>query len=31
MTFRSSGIQPDGDTFLVDGELTIRGVTRPIT
>lgn len=31
MTFRSSGIQPAGDTLLVDGELTIRGVTRPIT
>jgi polyisoprenoid-binding protein YceI len=31
MTFRSSGIQPGGDTFLVEGELTIRGATRPIT
>ena len=31
MTFRSTGIRPDGDDFLVDGELTIRGVTKPIT
>jgi polyisoprenoid-binding protein YceI len=31
MTFRSTGIKPDGDDFLVDGELTIRGVTKPIT
>jgi polyisoprenoid-binding protein YceI len=31
MTFRSTGIRPDGDDFLVDGDLTIRGVTKPIT
>jgi polyisoprenoid-binding protein YceI len=31
MTFRSTGIRPNGDDFLVDGELTIRGVTKPIT
>jgi polyisoprenoid-binding protein YceI len=31
MTFRSTGIRPDGDDFLVDGELTIRGVTKPVT
>jgi polyisoprenoid-binding protein YceI len=33
MTYRSTGIRPTGgqDSFLVDGELTIRGVTRPIT
>jgi polyisoprenoid-binding protein YceI len=32
MTYRSTGIRPTGgqDSFLVDGELTIRGVTRPI-
>ncbi len=30
MTFRSTGIRPDGEDFLVDGELTIRGVTKPI-
>src|SRR5215510_7900638 len=26
MTFRSTGIRPDGRDFLVDGDLTIRGV-----
>jgi polyisoprenoid-binding protein YceI len=31
MTFRSTGITTDGEDFLVDGDLTIRGVTRPIT
>jgi polyisoprenoid-binding protein YceI len=31
MTFRSTAIRPDGDNFLVDGELTIREVTKPIT
>jgi polyisoprenoid-binding protein YceI len=31
MTFASTGIRPDGDTFIVDGELTIRGVTKPVS
>jgi polyisoprenoid-binding protein YceI len=31
MTFRSTGIRADGEDFLVDGDLTIRGVTKPIT
>ena len=33
ITFRSTGIRPgDGETaWKVDGDLTIRGVTRPIT
>jgi polyisoprenoid-binding protein YceI len=31
MTFRSTGIRPDGDDFKLDGELTIRGITKPIT
>jgi polyisoprenoid-binding protein YceI len=32
MTFHSTGIRPAGDgTFLVDGELRLRGVTRPVT
>lgn len=30
MTFVSTGIRPDGDTFIVDGDLTIRGVTKPV-
>lgn len=32
MTFRSTAIRPrDGETVLVDGELTLRGVVRPVT
>jgi len=32
MTFTSSAIRPDGDDeFAVDGELTINGVSRPVT
>ncbi|WHM38044.1 YceI family protein [Streptomyces sp. BPTC-684] len=32
MTFRSTGIRPGGgDGFLADGELTVRGVTQPVT
>jgi polyisoprenoid-binding protein YceI len=30
MTYRSTGIRPDGDRFIVDGELTLRGVTREV-
>jgi polyisoprenoid-binding protein YceI len=31
MTFRSTGLRSDGDNFLLDGDLTLRGVTRPVT
>lgn len=31
MTFRSTGVRPDGDDFLLDGDLTIRGATKPVT
>ena len=31
MTFASTGIRPDGDHFIVDGDLTIRGVTKPVS
>lgn len=31
LTFRSTGIRTDGDDFVLDGELTIRGVTRPVS
>lgn len=31
MTFRSTGVREGGDGLLLDGELTIRGVTRPVT
>jgi polyisoprenoid-binding protein YceI len=30
MTYRSTAIRPDGDDFVVDGELTLKGVTREI-
>ncbi|MCW2916672.1 MAG: YceI [Actinomycetia bacterium] len=30
MTYRSSEIRRDGDDFVLDGELTLRGVTRPV-
>jgi len=31
MTFRSTGVRPDGSNFLLDGDLTLRDVTRPVT
>jgi polyisoprenoid-binding protein YceI len=32
ITFRSTGVTPRGDNeFLLHGDLTIRGVTRPVT
>jgi polyisoprenoid-binding protein YceI len=30
LTFRSTGVRPDGNRWLVDGDLTIKGVTRPV-
>jgi polyisoprenoid-binding protein YceI len=30
MSYRSTGIRPDGDGFLMEGELTLKGVTRPV-
>jgi polyisoprenoid-binding protein YceI len=30
MTYRSTGIRPHGDGYVVDGELTIKGVTQPV-
>jgi polyisoprenoid-binding protein YceI len=30
MTYRSTGIRHDGGELIVDGELTIRGITRPV-
>ncbi|MFC0107260.1 YceI family protein [Kibdelosporangium aridum] len=29
--FVSTGVRQDGEDFLVDGDLTIRGVTKPVT
>jgi len=31
MEYRSTGVRQDGDDFLLDGELTLRGVTKPVT
>ena len=31
ITFDSTGVRRDGDDFLLDGNLTIKEVTRPIT
>jgi polyisoprenoid-binding protein YceI len=30
MTYRSTGIRQGGDDFIVDGELTLKGVTRSV-
>ena len=30
MTYHSTGIRQDGNDLMVDGELTIRGITRPV-
>ncbi|HEX2038560.1 MAG TPA: YceI family protein [Acidimicrobiales bacterium] len=31
LTFRSTAVRERGGRWLVDGELTVRGVTRPVT
>lgn len=31
MTFKSTGVRVEGDHLLVDGDLTLRGVTKPVT
>jgi len=31
LTFTSTGVRQDGEEFLLDGDLTIRGVTKPVT
>lgn len=31
MTFRSTGVRDTGGGFLLDGDLTLKGVTKPIT
>ncbi len=30
-TFTSTGVRSNGDTYLVDGDFTLKGVTKPIT
>src|SRR3954462_12002650 len=31
MTFRSTGVRIDGDDFVLDGELTLKGITKPVS
>ncbi len=31
MTFASTGIRVDGSDFLLDGDLTLKGITKPVT
>jgi polyisoprenoid-binding protein YceI len=31
MSYRSTGVRAEGDGFVVDGELSLRGVTRPVS
>lgn len=30
MTYRSTGVRPDGDDYVLEGDLTLHGVTRPL-
>src|SRR5690606_11013179 len=30
MRYRSTGIRPQGDGYVVDGELSLHGVTKPV-
>lgn len=30
MTYRTTGVRSDGESFVVDGELTLKGVTRAV-
>jgi polyisoprenoid-binding protein YceI len=30
MSYHSTGIRPDGDGFLMEGELTLKGITLPV-
>ena len=31
MTFASTGVRAEGDHFLLDGDLTLKGITKPVT
>jgi polyisoprenoid-binding protein YceI len=31
MTYRSTGVRPAGDGYVLDGELTLKGVTKPVS
>jgi polyisoprenoid-binding protein YceI len=30
-TFRSTGVRPNGDNYAVDGEFSLKGVTKPVS
>jgi polyisoprenoid-binding protein YceI len=30
-TFRSTAVRPNGDNYALDGEFTLKGVTKPVT
>jgi polyisoprenoid-binding protein YceI len=30
MTYRSTGLRPDGENYILEGELTLKGVTRSV-
>ncbi|MCG7609542.1 hypothetical protein BA059_03195 [Mycolicibacterium sp. (ex Dasyatis americana)] len=30
-TFVSTGVHPDGDDYIVDGDFTLKGVTKPVS
>ena len=30
MTFRSTAVRTDGADWIVDGELTLKGITKPV-
>lgn len=30
LSYRSTGVRPDGNDYVVDGELTLKGVTKPV-
>ena len=30
MTYRSTGVRPHGDGYVVDGQLTLKGVTKDV-
>lgn len=30
MTYKASGVRPDGENFVLDGELTLKGVTKVV-
>src|SRR5215211_794552 len=31
MTYRSTGVRPHRDGYVLDGELTVKGITKPMT